>query len=436
MRIRSTALVAAVGIVAAAVGVPAGAAYAGSGTTKLGVYELSVTPNGSAVFDKAGVAGTMKFKTAPSSQIPTVEARAGETEQYYLTLPGGLEFASGAERSGICVPTPGIVTIACRMDPDRRHFYIDFTWKGTIQRSASPDPRISFPVVSTGRITGTARAIYKPVPNVRTEAPCTTAAVPADAEPEAFDVIKALAKAYPNQNLNTDDLLMNVRSARILDQKLEQTDKVVANALDADNRTADKQTWSTRSRTETVTSTATVTNEHKASTAGKVGNSFKITIMEIFETSVSWELGFSAENSNSTTETKTKTESVTYPSQTLIVPPNYHGKIDYMLTKGRATGKIESIGEFGGKIGISNCDGSNWRTISVGDAFRKASGFLPSWVHPDGTFTWMSRFTADAAAKEFISAETWPIPGTSASKKAQKSLKVVKNNADVTRNKR
>lgn len=436
MNRKVTAFAVSAGLVAAIVGVPVGAAHAAGGTSKLGVYELSVTTNGSGVFDQTGEVGTMRFKTAPSSQIPAVEVGAGQAEQYYLTLPAGMEFAPGAERSGLCGLSSSVATVNCRMESNRRYFYIDITFRVKTQRAAASDPWVSFPVRSTGRITGTARAIYKPAPNVKTEAPCTTAYVPADAEPEAFDVIKALSKAYPNQNLNTDDLLMNVRSSRIVDSKLDQSEVPAAKGLDTTNDSPLQQTWSTYSKTVTITSTATVTNEHKSSTAGKTGGGFKLTIMELFETSVNWEIGFSAENTKTNTETKTTSESVTYQPQALNMPPHSNGRLDYLMTRGRSTGKIETVGEYAGKIGVSNCDGSNWRSVGTEEVFQKAAGFLPSWVHRDGTFTWMSTYSVDAAVRERISAKTWPIGTEPTSKLAKSTLTLVKNNADITLNKR
>ncbi|MEV8240136.1 ETX/MTX2 family pore-forming toxin [Microbacterium testaceum] len=398
---------------------PGGAAYAASGGTAQGVYELTVKPNSGTAFTKNGVAGTISFKTVPNAKVASWKTDPGDTSQYYLTLPSGMEFAPGAEQvSAVC----GSAT--CRMDSDRRHLYIDISFPGSAVVQPSTQPLVSLPVVSKGRITGTARVVYKPFPKLKSDAPCVTTNVPTDPEPESFDVLKALARAYPGQNLSIDDVGMDTRSVSVTQSNEQVSEQPLKRLLDVDNATQDTHTWTSAGESYSETTTETLSHEHGYSLGAKFGNTTTLKF-SIVEASFTWEMNMGEQSNSIETVTKTTTKTVTYPSQPLTVRPGYHGRLDYMRSKVHITGKLRLDGAYTGTVSVSNCDGSNARKISVGTAFTSAAKFLPDWVHSDATYSMPASFTTDGSVKEYTKGVTWPIGLTEASSKATKNIKII-----------
>jgi hypothetical protein len=422
---------AVVAVATALAAVGASPVHAAPGDSPVGVHDVWIKAD-SGVFDAIGKTGTLTFRNVKSTTPYTW--KANDWNKFTVTLPPGLVFQAGAERTAaLCDGGP--FRMECSMSSDRRVLTAKATNGGGTQTLQIAPHLTALRVVAVGPVEGNATVSFDKHAYSGT-APCATAPVPAGTG-STFDIAAAMTSGNRGLRIDTRDIKLSLEGfASTNTRVLGVSELLVYESTKLKNFSKDQtQTLTSPVVSKTLTSTYSMTNSHNVTSGVEVKAEAKAGIVfASFSTSSSLKFDYQFGNQQSWTTSESETK--TFSAQNLVIRPLYVGFVDITAYSARLESDVIATGQFEGQVKVANCDGSNARTVSVASLLANSKSFLPSWVSPNGTVKTTTRvkangyfetnvathdrpMTADEIAKRQIN-PTLPIPVTKRSVKPVK----------------
>lgn len=391
MKLRRMSVIGAVVAVATALAaVGASPVHAAPGDSPVGVHDLWIKAD-SGVFDAIGKTGTLTFRNVKSTTPYTW--KANDWNKFTVTLPPGLVFQAGAERTAaLCDGGP--FRMECSMSSDRRVLTAKATNGGGTQTLQIAPHLTALRVVAVGPVEGNATVSFDKHAYSGT-APCATAPVPAGTG-STFDIAAAMTSGNPGLRIDTRDIKLSLDSFKSANTRVSAINELVLyESTKLKNfSTTQTQTLTSPSFSQILTSTYTLTNTHSVTSGVEVSASAKAGIIFAnFETSS--KLNFNYQFGNQQSWTTSETRSANISAQNIVLPPGYVGFVRVTAFSAKLESDVTATGEFEGSVRVANCDGSNARTMSVASLLGNSKKFLPSWVSADGTVKTTQRVKAN-----------------------------------------
>ncbi|WP_222115692.1 ETX/MTX2 family pore-forming toxin [Microbacterium sp. SLBN-146] len=378
----------------------------------MGVYDLWVKPD-NGVFDAIGKTGTLTFKNVKSTTPYTW--KANDWNKFTVTLPPGLVFQAGAERTAaLCDGGP--FRMECSMSSDRRVLTAKATNGGGTQTLQIAPHLTALRVVVAGPVEGNATVSFDKHAYSGT-APCATAPVPAGTA-TTFDIASVMTSGNPGLRIDTRDIKLSLDSFTSANTRVSAINELIlyeSTKLKNFSKTQ-TQTLTTPSFSQTLLSAYTLTNTHSVTSGVEVSASAKAGIVFAnFETTS--KLSFNYQFGNQQSWTTSEARAVNISAQNITLPPGYVGFVKATAFSAKLESDVTAYGEFEGSVRVANCDGSNARTMSVASLLANAKKSLPSWVSADGTV----KTTQHVKANGFFESEVENLdrPMTAAELKSQ-----------------